>query len=50
MFILIGKDIYNVWVKEDNDIIQNIAKAFGERTVAEFALERIQKGTKSDKV
>ena len=38
-----GKSIYQIWMREDNELVQNVAKSFGERVVAEMALERITK-------
>lgn len=33
-----GKDFYDVWMKEDNDMVQDVAQAYGERKVMEFAM------------
>lgn len=33
-----GKDFYDVWMKEDNDLVQDAATAYGERKVLEFCL------------
>lgn len=32
-----GKSIYDIWMREENGLIQDLAHAFGERIVAEFA-------------
>jgi acyl-CoA oxidase len=37
-----GKDFYDVWMKEDNDLVQSLATAYGERKVLEFSLLELQ--------
>ena len=43
-----GKSIYEIWMREDNDIVQQVARAFGERIAAEFAWKRIQTHSNSN--
>ena len=31
-----GKDIYQIWMKEDNDIVQEVAQSYGDRRSVEF--------------
>lgn len=33
-----GKDFYDVWMKEDNDYVQDVAQAYGERKALEFCM------------
>lgn len=37
-----GKDFYDVWMKEDNDLVQSLATAYGERKVLEFCIDELQ--------
>ncbi|EGR32602.1 hypothetical protein IMG5_076320 [Ichthyophthirius multifiliis] len=37
-----GKDIYEIWMEKENDSIQELAKSFGDRIVADFAFQMIQ--------
>lgn len=37
-----GKDFYDVWMKEDNDLVQDVATAYGERKVLEFCIQELQ--------
>lgn len=45
-----GGNIYEIWMRQDNELVQNLAKSFGERIVVEFALERISRQAKSQGV
>ena len=33
-----GKSQYEIWMREDNDLVQDLARSFGERIVAQFCL------------
>lgn len=37
-----GKTFYDVWMKEDNHLVQSLALAFGERVVAEFCYNELR--------
>lgn len=38
-----GKNIYEIWMKENNDAVQAVAFAFGDRIVAEFCVNQLKK-------
>ncbi|EGR32939.1 hypothetical protein IMG5_065950 [Ichthyophthirius multifiliis] len=38
-----GKDIYEIWMEKENASVQNLAKSFGERIIADFAQDMILK-------
>jgi acyl-CoA oxidase len=38
-----GKSIYDIWMKEENELVQNIAHSFGERVVAELCENTMRK-------
>ena len=37
------KNIYDIWMKENNDSVQDVAFAFGDRIVAEFCVGQMKK-------
>ncbi|KAL4462141.1 hypothetical protein ABPG72_010457 [Tetrahymena utriculariae] len=36
-----GKDIYEIWMEKENAAIQNLARQFGERIIADFAQQNL---------
>lgn len=38
-----GKNIYDIWMKENNDTVQETAFVFGDRIVAEFCVGQLRK-------
>lgn len=38
-----GKDFYQIWMKEDNDIVQEVAQCYGDRRTVEFCHDDIQR-------
>lgn len=41
-----GKDFYDVWMLEDNDIVQDVAQSYGERRVVEFCIHELRNNMK----
>ena len=41
-----GKDFYDVWMLEDNDIVQDVAQSYGERRIAEFCVQEYKTNMK----
>ena len=42
-----GKTIYDIWTRENNDLVQTLALAYSERKVFELAMKDIQANAKS---
>ena len=36
-----GKDFYQIWMKEDNDIVQEVAQSYGDRRSLEFCVAEL---------